>query len=162
MRTVTPTAARETVAPTLQKAQETLNDTVLPALRGALATAAVKGSDILDSDVALEARKRGVAVVKAAKGEALIVPTAGRRWRFGFGMLLAGAGLGYAFTWIAKRLQTPVQSYTHTMPVPSGTDGGLTTENGTGLNGTAVSTDAAPAGTAIEDIDLRSGSPSTL
>ena len=169
MRTVTPTAARETVAPTLHKAQDTLTDTVLPAVRGVLATAAVKGADILDSDVALEERRRGVAVVKAAKGDALIVPTASRRWKFGLGMLFAGAGLGLAFNWIAKKLATPVESYTHTMPVPSGTDGGLTTDSfdtsdttaGTTAGGNTGGT-AAPAGTAIDDIDLRTGSPSSF
>lgn len=168
MRTVTPTAARETVAPTLHKAQDTLTDTVLPAVRGALATAAVKGADLLDSDVALEARRRGVAVVKAAKGDALVVPTASRRWKFGLGMLFAGAGLGLAFNWIAKKLATPVESYTHTMPVPSGTDGGVTTDTTSETTATTTTAGgntggtAAPAGTAIDDIDLRTGSPSSF
>jgi hypothetical protein len=169
MRTVTTTSARETVAPTLHKAQETLTDTVIPAVKGALTTAAVKGSTVLDSDVALEARRRGLAVVKAAKGDIVYVPKATRRWRFGLGMLAAGAGLGYAFTWIAKKLTAPVESYTHTMPVPSGTDGGVQTDATTTSDTPAGTTaggfaggSAAPAGTAIDDIDLRTGSPSTL
>jgi hypothetical protein len=130
MRTVTPTATRDT-----------LSDTVIPAMRDALTTAREKSAELLDSDVAHEARRRGLAVVKAAKGEAVVAPTR-RGWRFGLGMIALGTCAGAAIMWLVRRLGTPVESYTHTMPVPSGTDGG-----------TATGT------TSTEDIDLRSGAP---
>ena len=152
MRTVMPNAARDTVVPTLHKAQETLNGTVLPVVRDTLTTVRERGGDLLDTDVALEARRRGTAVFRAAKGEVGVTPV--RSKRFGFGMLALGTGLGIAVMWIAKRLTAPVDTYTQTMPVPSGTDGGTTTQTvGTSANG------AAPAGTAAEDIDLTAGSP---
>ena len=146
MRTSTKTA---TVQPTLHRAQETLTDTVLPTVRDAFATAREKGVEFLDSDVALEARRRGLAVVRAAKGEpALVAP---KRWRFGLGMVVIGTGLGYAIAWLGRRLATPVESYSHTMPAtPSGTV--------TSTPSTTMST-TTPATGATEDIDLRSGSP---
>ena len=158
MRTALPNAARDTVAPTLQKAQDTLTDSVLPALRDALVIARERGTELLDHDVTHEARRRGAAVVKAAKGD-VVVPPPGR-WRFGLGMVAIGTGLGFAVAWVVRRLGTPVESYTHTMPVPSGTDGGVTagTANGQAAGGTDTG-GAAPAGTPAEDIDLRSGAP---
>lgn len=167
MRTPSKTAARDTVAPTLHKAQETFTDSVLPTVRDAFATAREKGIDFLDSDIALEARRRGIAVVKAAKGDTTVT-TPKKRWKLGFGMLIAGSGLGYAIAWAAKRLATPVESYTHTMPVPSGTDGGTTTTDTTGATGTmgarrtTPTTSATPATGSDENIDLRSGAPTTL
>ncbi|HEU0131269.1 MAG TPA: hypothetical protein VFQ85_09805 [Mycobacteriales bacterium] len=154
MPTISRTNARDQVAPALAKAQDTLTDTVLPAVRDALALARDKGADLLDSDAALEAKRRSVAVVKAARGETFVAPAA-RRWRFGLGMIAIGGGIGFAIAWVAKKLAAPVESYTTgTLPVPSGTDGGLTT-----FDGTAASDGAAPAGTAIEDIDLTAGQP---
>lgn len=179
MRTVLPNAARrDTVVPTLQKAQETLTDTVLPAVRDALVIARERGTELIDNDVTHEARRRGVAVVKAARGD-LVIPTP-RPWKWGIGMLAFGAGLGVAATWLARRLATPIDSYTSTMPVASGTDGGVqtgatdgrftgaggtangvATGPGTGT-GTGGTTGAAPAGTPNERIDLRSGAPTKI
>lgn len=174
MRTALPNAARDTVAPTLHKAQDTLTETVLPAVRDALAVLAERGNDLLDSDVTTEARRRGKAVVKAAKGEAVVAPA--RRWRFGLGMLAAGAALGVAIATVLKKLSSPVDAYTTTSPVPSGTDGGIATETGdtgttltgggidgvtTGAGGTTAA-GASPAGTAVDDIDLRSGAPTNV
>ena len=154
MPTATKTAvrdARDQVAPTLQKAQETLTDTVLPAVVSALAVAKEKGAELLDSDTALEAKRRSAAVVRAARGDTVIATT-GRRWRFGLGMLAAGAGIGYGIAFVLKKLATPVESYQHTLsPVPSGT---VTGDTGFG-------TGAAPAGTPTQDIDLEAGAPST-
>jgi hypothetical protein len=147
MRTVTRKDARDTVTPTLHRAQETLTDTVLPTVRDAFSTARDKSIDLLDSDVAHEARRRGLAVVKAAKGEPMFVPR--KRWRFGLGMITLGAGIGVGLAWVARRLTAPIESYA--MPVPSGTDGGLAT--------TATTRTGA---TAAEDIDLRSGAPTTI
>jgi hypothetical protein len=169
MPTVTPTSARDQVAPALQKAQETLTDTVLPAVRDALAIALEKGAAVLDSDTATEAKRRSVAVVKAAKGESFVAAPA-RRWRFGLGMIAIGTGIGFGFSYLAKKLAAPVDSYQYTpstpaMPVPSGTDGGVDTgftgetTTGTNAGGTAS---AVPAGTATDNIDLRTGAPSTL
>jgi hypothetical protein len=140
---------RDQAAPTLHKAQETLTETVLPAVVAALATAKEKGVELLDSDAALEAKRRSAAVVRAARGDAVVVAaTRGRRFRFGFGMLALGAGIGYAISYAAKRLSTPVESYTHTLsPAPSGT----------------VSSGASagsPDGTSsTQDIDLGAGAP---
>lgn len=159
MRTVTPTAARDTVAPTLHKAQETLTDTVLPTVRDAFTTARVKGADLLDSDLALEARRRGFAMVQAAKGDTALV-TPGRRWRFGLGMIATGTAFGFAAAWLARRFTTPVESYTHTMPVPSGTDGG--TVPATGDVTTANGTPHAPSGTPTDQINLSAGAPTTF
>ena len=158
MRTVSKTAARDTVTPTLHKAQETFTDSVLPTVRDAFTTAREKGVEFLDSDIALEARRRGLAVMKAAKGDTAVTMPKKRRFRFGFGMLLAGSGLGYAIAWAAKRLATPVDSYTHTMPVPSSTDGGTTAS----ANGTMGARRVTPATGAGENIDLRSGAPTNL
>jgi hypothetical protein len=136
---------RDQVAPTLQKAQETLTDTVLPAVRDALAVARDKSVELLDSDAALEAKRRGINVLRAAKGDtALVAPVKTRRFRIGFRTLalIAAAGGGIAF--LVKRLSTPVETYHHTMPVPSGTDGGTTTDT-----------------MADENIDLRAGAPTT-
>lgn len=151
MRTRSTTTARDTVAPTLHKAQDTLNGTVLPAVRDAFTTAREKGIDFLDSDVALEARRRGLAVVHAAKGQPVVAPT--RRWRFGLGMIAIGGALGYAIAWVAGRMATPIDSYTQTMPVPSGTDGGNVTIPATG------SSTAAPSGTPTDEINLHAGAP---
>jgi hypothetical protein len=161
MRTVTPTAARDTVTPALHKAQETLTDTVLPTVRDAFATAKVKSADLLDSDLALEARRRGFAMVKAAKGETSIVATPGRRWRFGLGMIATGTAFGFAIAWIARKLSTPVESYTHTMPVPSGTDGGTVPATGN-VTTTANGTPHAPSGTPTNEINLSAGAPTTF
>jgi hypothetical protein len=150
MPTVKP---RDQVAPTLQKAQDTLTDTVLPAVRDALAVARDKSVELLDSDAALEAKRRGINVLRAAKGDTVLVATpAKRRFRFGFKTfaLIAAAGGGIAY--FVKRLSTPVETYHHTMPVPSGTDGGTTTDTTTGTT-TGTTTD--------ENIDLRAGAPTT-
>lgn len=160
MRTVNPTAARDTVTPALHKAQETLTDTVLPTVRDAFSTAKVKGADLLDSDLALEARRRGFAMVKAAKGETALV-TPARRWRFGLGMVATGTALGFVAAWIARRLATPVESYTHTMPVPSGTDGGTVPATGN-VTTTANGTPHAPSGTPTDEINLSAGAPTTF
>jgi hypothetical protein len=144
MPTVKP---RDQVAPTLQKAQETLTDTVLPAVRDALAVARDKSAELLDSDAALEAKRRGINVLRAAKGDTVLVATPKRRrFRIGFRgiAILAAAGGGIAY--FVKRLSTPVETYHHTMPVPSGTDGGTTATTGT---------------TTDENIDLRAGAPTT-
>lgn len=175
MPTVTPTAARDQVAPALAKAQETLTETVLPAVVSALAVAKTKGSDLLDADVTTEAKRRGVAVLKAAKGETFLAPAAKkRRFGFGFGMLALGTGIGVGISYLMKKMSAPVESYQYTpstsltMPVPSGTDSGVSTTGattattGTGSGTGAGGTDSAtPAGTATEDIDLRTGAPTT-
>ena len=160
MRSVNTTAARDTVTPALHKAQDTLTDTVLPTVRDAFFTAKVKGAEMLDSDLALEARRRGFAVVKAAKGDTYVT-TPARRWRFGLGMITLGTAFGFAAAWAAKRLATPVESYTHTMPVPSGTDGGTVPATGnvtTGIDGTTP----APSGTPTDEINLSAGARTTF
>jgi hypothetical protein len=157
MRSVTTTAARDKATPALHKAQDTLTDTVLPTVRDAFSTARVKGADLLDSDFALEARRRGFAVVQAAKGDTLVTRPA-RRWRFGLGMVTLGTAFGFAAAWAARRLSAPVESYTHTMPVPSGTDGGTVPATGnvtTGINGSTP----APSGTPTDEINLSAGAP---
>jgi hypothetical protein len=162
MPKATPTIARDQVAPTLQKAQETLTDTVLPAVRDALALAREKSVELLDSDTALEAKRRGRAVVHAAAGRPVVAP-AGKRWRFGFGMIALGTGIGFGVSYLMKRLAAPVDSYTYQPPFPSGTDGGtmetgnVTTTSGSTAMGTSA--DGATAGTPNESIDLRSGAP---
>lgn len=154
-------AARDTVTPTLHKAQETLTDTVLPTVRDALSTARGKSADLLDSDVAHEARRRGIAVLKAAKGEAVVAP-ARRGWRFGLGMLTLGTAFGVAATWIARRLQVR-QDDDMWSPVPSGTVTTDTTASGTATGnpvaGVTTQGGPVPAGTPAEDIDLATGSP---
>jgi hypothetical protein len=104
MPTVT-TTARDQVTPALHKGRETLTDTVLPAVRTGLTTARSKGGDLLASDAAAEAKRRGVAVVKAARGEP-IVTSPGRRWTFGLGMLALGGAIGAGALWVARRFMT--------------------------------------------------------
>ena len=150
MPTLTRTAARDTareqVAPTLQKAQETLTDTVLPAVRDALVLAREKSAELLDSDAALEAKRRGIAVLRAAKGDAVVAaPTRLRRFRFGLGMIAVGTAIGGGIAYLMRRMSAPVDTYHHTMPVPSGTDGGAATDTTTGATGTGI--------------DLRAGAP---
>lgn len=163
MPTLRATAARDTVAPALQKAQGAVTTTVVPAVVAGLATAKAKGGDILDSDVALEARRRGTAIVKAAKGDVVFVPTTtGSRWRFGLGLVAIGSGIGFAVAWLMRRLSTPVESYTSgtsTMPVPSGTDGGTVTGNVTPV---ASADGAAPSGTPTNEINLSAGAPTSF
>ncbi|HEV2888896.1 MAG TPA: hypothetical protein VGX28_00820 [Frankiaceae bacterium] len=151
-------AARDTVTPALQKAQGAVTTTVVPAVVTGLTVAKAKGSDLLDSDVALEARRRGSAIVKAAKGETFATTAPSRRWRFGLGMVTIGTGLGFAIAWLMKRLSTPVESYTtgtSTLPVPSGTDGGVTTP-------VASADGAAPSGTPTNEINLSAGAPTNF
>ena len=171
MRNVTPTAARDQVAPALHKAQETLTDTVIPTVRDAIATAFEKSSELLDSDAAWEARRRGTAIVKAARGDVVVPAPAGRRWRFGLGMLGLGAGIGFAIAKVMKSMAAPVDSYTTTpsfsptAPVASGTDGGVTgsaTSTSNGASSATSATSAASADTKNEDIDLRSGTRTNL
>lgn len=148
MRTATRHAARDTVTPTLHKAQDTLTDTVLPAVRDAFITARERGTELLDTDIALEARRRGNAVVRAARGEPVILRAS--RWRFGLGMVFFGSAIGYGLAWLRSQMRAPTETFTHSMsPVPSGTVS------------SAMPNGAAPAGTAAEDIDLRSGAPTT-
>lgn len=154
MPTLRATAARDTVAPALHKAQGAVTTTVVPAVVTGLTVAKAKGSDFLDSDVALEARRRGSAIVKAARGDTFVT-TPARRWRFGLGMIAIGTGIGFGFAWLAKRLSTPVESYTSgtsTMPVPSGTDGGT-------VKPVASPDGAVPSGTPTNEINLSAGAP---
>jgi hypothetical protein len=156
MPTLRATAARDTVAPALHKAQGAVTTTVVPAVVTGLTVAKTKGGELLESDVALEARRRGAAMFKAAKGETAFTTPTPKRWRFGMGMITIGAGLGFAIAWIAKRLQTPVESYTSgasTMPVPSGTDGGNVVTPVPSIDG------AEPSGTPTNEINLSAGAP---
>jgi hypothetical protein len=158
MPTLSATAARDTVAPALQKAQGAVTTTVVPAVVTGLGVAKAKGTELLDSDLTTEVRRRGSAIVKAAKGETLVTPSASR-WRFGLGMVAAGTGLGFAIAWLVRKLTTPVDSYTSgtsTMPVPSGTDGGNVT---TPVAGDAT---AAPSGTPTNEINLSAGAPTSF
>lgn len=157
MPTLRATAARDTVAPALQKAQGAVTTTVVPAVVTGFAAAKAKSTDLLDSDITTEVRRRGTAIVKAAKGETVVAPAS--RWRFGLGMVAAGTGLGFAIAWLVRKLTTPVESYTSgtsTMPVPSGTDGGTVT---TPVAGTAT---AAPSGTPTNEINLSAGAPTSF
>lgn len=156
MPTLRATAARDTVAPALQKAQGAVTTTVVPAVVTGLAAAKAKSTDLLDSDITTEVRRRGSAIVKAAKGETVVTPS---RWRFGLGMVAAGTGLGFAVAWLVRKLTTPVESYTSgtsTMPAPSGTDGGNVT---TPVAGSAT---AAPSGTPTNEINLSAGAPTSF
>ena len=162
MPTLRATAARDTVAPALHKAQGAVTTTVVPAVVSGLATAKAKGGELLESDVALEARRRGLAMLHAAKGETFETRPA-RRWRFGLGMITIGTGIGFAVAWIGRRLATPIDTYTSgasTLPVPSGTDGGTTT---TGNVTPVTSADgSAPSGTPTNEINLSAGAPTTF
>jgi hypothetical protein len=156
-RSVREAAARDQVAPALQKAHETLSETILPAVRDALVTAREKGGELLDSDAALEAKRRGIAVVQAARGNTAVVPSKGRRWRFGLGLVALGAagafGVTLARRYLAPRLTEPVEEFP---AFPSGTEESESTSSSTaGSNGTAQG-----AGTG-DGIDLRAGSPTT-
>lgn len=155
MPTLRATTARDTVTPALHKAQDAFTTTVVPAVATSLATARDKGGELLGSDVASEARRRGSAIVRAARGETFVAPE-GRRWRFGFGMVAIGTAFGFGAAWLLRRLQTPVDSYSQsTMPVPSGTDGGNVTP--------VPSRDgAAPSGTPTNEINLSAGAPTTF
>lgn len=157
--------AREQVAPALQKAQETLTDTVLPAVRDALAIAREKSVELLDSDAALEAKRRGLAVVQAARGNTIPAPTRARRWRFGLGMMALGAGAvfgaGFAKRWLAR----PLTATEAEQELAAGTEGGTGTTSSTTAPSTSSSTaanGAAPStakGAKTGGIDLRAGSP---
>ena len=161
MPTLRATAARDSVAPALHKAQDTVTTTVVPAVVTGLTVAKTKGSELLASDVATEARRRGTAIVKAAKGDTIVTAPV-RRWRFGLGMIAIGSGVGFGLAWLMRRLSTPVESYTSgtsTMPVPSGTDGGNVTGNVTPV---ASPDGAVPAGTPTNEINLSAGAPTTF
>lgn len=160
MRSVNTTTARDTVTPALHKAQDTLSGTVLPTVRDALFTARDKSADLLDSDLALEARRRGLAIVHAAKGDTIVTRPA-RRWRFGLGMITLGTAFGFAAAWAARRLSAPVESYTHTMPVPSGTGGDTVPATGNVTTGITSST-PAPSGTPTDEINLSAGARTTF
>jgi hypothetical protein len=128
--------AREQVAPALQKAQETLSDTVLPAVRDALAIAREKSEELLDSDAALEAKRRGRAVVQAARGNVVAVPKA-RRWRFGLGMVALGAMAGFGVTYARRFLSRPATGAGtgEAFPAfPSGTEETDTTATNDGID----------------------------
>ena len=155
MPTLRATAARDSVAPALHKAQGAVTTTVVPAVVTGLAAAKAKSSDLLDSDLTTEVRRRGTAIVKAAKGDTLVAAAPARRWRFGLGMVAVGTGFGFAIAWLMRKLSTPVDSYTSgasTMPVPSGTDGGNVTP-------VASEPGAVPSGTPTNEINLSAGAP---
>jgi hypothetical protein len=125
----------------------TARDQVLPAVRNGLTTAKTKGGELLTSDAAYEARRRGAAVVKAARGEPVIVTSPGRRWTFGLGMLALGGALGAGALWLARRfmVSAPYESERTTFHEGAMPSGNVTTTGST----------------ANEDIDLRAGAPST-
>jgi hypothetical protein len=135
----TVTTARDQVTPTLHKGREAITETVLPAVRDTLTLAKEKGAVLLDSDAAAEAKRRSAAVLRAAKGDRMVVAPARRRWRFGIGMLAIGGGIGYGIAWLLKRLSTPLDAYDRTVTPHS--------------NVTTTGT------TADENIDLRAGTP---
>jgi hypothetical protein len=124
---------------TTNTARDKLNDTVLPAVSTALVTAKTKGAELLDSDAAWEARRRGKAVLRAARGDSAVTKPK-RRFGLGFGMLAIGTAFGVGLAWVAKRLATPVESYSAT-----------TTE-----------TTPAPSGTPTDEINLTAGAPTTF
>ena len=125
---------------TTTNARDKLNDTVLPAVSTALGTAKTKGAELLDSDAAWEARRRGKAVLRAARGDAAVVAAPKRRFGRGFGLLALGTAFGVGLAWAAKRLATPVDTYSAT-----------TTE-----------TTPAPSGTPTDEINLTAGAPTTF
>lgn len=139
----TVTTARDQVTPTLQKGRETLTDTVLPAVRDTLSLAKEKGTVLLESDAAAEAKRRSLAVLRAAKGDVTVVSATKRRWRFGLGMLAIGGGIGYGVAWVMRRFANPSYDTTYT---------GMTTP---------VSNVTTTPATTDENIDLRAGAPTT-
>jgi hypothetical protein len=150
MPTVT-TTARDKVTPALHKTQGTISDTVLPAVRNGLVTAREKGGDLLASDTAKEARRRGAAVVKAAKGDP-VVANPGRRWTFGLGMVALGAAVGAGALFVARRFFT-TEPYQTLPTFPEGPSSNVTTSTGTAGATTGAIND--------EKIDLRAGAPTT-
>ena len=124
---------------------DTARDQVLPAVRSGLTTARNKGGELLTSDAAHEARRRGVAIVKAARGEP-IVTSPGRRWTFGLGMLALGTALGAGALWVARRLTgvTPYDAERTTFHDATTPASNMTMTSGT---------------TANDNIDLRAGAP---
>ncbi len=124
---------------TTNAARDTLTDTVLPAVRTGLTLAREKGTELLASDAAQEARRRGAAMLLAARGEPLVEIRTARRWPRVLGLVAIATMISLGVTWLLRRMTEPVESYRiGPLPVP-GDD--------------AVS---IPAG--AEDIDLRAGS----
>ena len=92
--------ARDKIVPALRTAEGVL----VPAVTTALTTAREKGIELLHSDAAHEAHRRGAEMVRAARGETVARAQRGRM----FLMFAAGTAAGAAVAMVARRLMTPV------------------------------------------------------
>ena len=113
--------------------QDALTETVLPAVRTGLHVAREKGHELLASDPAQEARRRGTAMLKIARGEPVVLVPARRRAGFILMLLAAGAGIGVGISALVRRMAAPATWETYER------------------------VDATPATTPADDIDLRTG-----
>ena len=128
-----------TALSTRDAARDTFVDTVLPAMRNGLHTARDKGGELLDSDAAHEARRRGRAMLLAARGEPVVALRPGRRRLRALGLISLGCAVGAGLVVAWQRLMPAVAYDTYER-----------------LDDTMTHT-----GTAATDerIDLRSGMP---
>ncbi|MCA1822873.1 MAG: hypothetical protein LC640_01120 [Frankia sp.] len=94
-------AARDTIAPVINTAVER----TVPVLVSARDLALEKGAELLSSETAVEARRRGAEVLRAVKGE---LPQKKRRWPVALGFLALGTAVGAGISFVAQRLRTPV------------------------------------------------------
>ena len=92
--------ARDKIVPALRTAEGVL----VPAVATALTTAREKGIELLHSDAAHEAQRRGHEMIRAARGETV---ARARRGRMLF-MFAAGTAAGAAAAMVARRFTTPI------------------------------------------------------
>lgn len=113
-------SAMEHIGPALETAKESGSHALQAALAAmipvvaaaapAVAAARSKGSDLLSSDAAHEARERAAMMLAAAKGEA--VSRRRRRWPLVMTFFALGGAIGAAITsWLQGMSHTPPTSY---------------------------------------------------
>jgi hypothetical protein len=101
--------ARERLAPAFDTVRETSTDALhqaVEAMAPVVAAARAKGSELLASDTAHEARNRAAAMMAAAKGEPVVVRK--RRWPLAAAFFAIGTAIGAAVAVITSRMARAV------------------------------------------------------
>jgi len=101
--------ARERLAPAFDTVRETSTEALhqaVEAMAPVVAAARAKGSELLTSDTAHEARNRAALMLAAAKGEPVVVRK--RRWPIAAAFLAIGAAIGAAVAMATSRMAKAV------------------------------------------------------